>query len=157
MLEPGKKVDLTYPDVTLVESLSRLHRRQIRVTAIRDLVAQPLTPDEYLRRPLIRRSRWLITGFDESRGSFRQFYLGSTAEYRAPGYLRVGLYEPGSDRPAFAVSRPFAPTKRDRILLARALSQWSRQQIDDLQLRIFADDLKLRRTYGRPKIIRFAG
>lgn len=141
-LEPGKTLTLTYPDSTLVESLSRLERRHIQVIRIRDLLAQPLSPAEYLRRPFIRRSRWLIFGYDERIKEYRQFYLGSSLEHEAPGILKVALYEPAGNRPAYAVSRAFGPRRRDRRLLAKAICQWTKEDMDDLQLRIYADDLK---------------
>jgi hypothetical protein len=142
MIEPGTCISLTYPDTNLVESLAKLEQRRVHVHEIRDLVADPLTPEEYLRRPYTRRSRWLIRGYDETRKQWRQFYLGSSAEYQSPGVLRVALYEPGGNRPAYGISRDFGPSKRDRRLLARAIAEWTKRDIQDLQLRIYADDLR---------------
>lgn len=141
MLEPGSRIELSYPDSTLVESIARLRRRRIRVVGVRDLIRQPLSPEEFLRRPFIRRSRWLVTGWDFDRREFRQFYLGSSGEYRSRGLLRVGLYEPGADRPKWPFPRPFGPTRAERALLVFALREWLRRDLADLQLRIYADDL----------------
>ncbi len=110
---------------------------------MRDLVENLLTPAEFLRRPMTKRSRWLITGFDEEIGCNRQFYLGSSAEYRSPGLLRVALYEPGGRRPAYAISRPFGETRAERTLMATAVASWSQRDLEDLELRIYDDDLKL--------------
>ncbi|MCM2370931.1 hypothetical protein [Aporhodopirellula aestuarii] len=143
MLEPGSKIDLTYPEKTLVDQLEHCRRRRIRVIKVRDLMAEPLTVAEFLRRPLLNRSRWLITGFDEDIGKPRQFYLGSSVEFRAPQMLKVALYEPESPRPAYAISRPFGPSKRDRMLMAKALASWSLRDIEDMQLGIYADDLSV--------------
>lgn len=143
MLEPGSKIELTYPTQTLVESLEHLRRRRIHVVRVRDLVADPLTPAEFLRRPLTQRSRWLITGFDDASQEYRQFYLGSSLEYRSPGVLKIALYEPGGHRPAYAISRPFGPSKRDRIRMAQIVASLSQRHIEELELRIYADDLQI--------------
>ena len=141
MLEAGSRIELSYPDSTLVESLTRLRRRRVRVCGVRDLLREPLTPEEFCRRPFIRRSRWLVTGYDLDRRQYRQFYLGSSGEYRSRGLLRVALYEPGADRPAWPFPRAFGDTRAERALLVHALREWSRRDLADLQLRIYADDL----------------
>lgn len=143
MIEPGKRLELTYPDRTLVDSLDHLRRRNIQVVRTRDLISHPLEPAEFLRRPLTFRSRWLITGFDQDLGQFRQFYLGSSVEYRSAGVLKVALYERGANRPAYAISRPFGPSRRERILMAKAVASWSQRDLEDLDLRIYCDDMRL--------------
>ena len=140
MLSPGEQVTLTYPDCTLVESLARLRRRRIIVKHVRDLVADPLTPAEYLRRPLVRRSRWLITGFDQDRQSWRQFYLGSTREYASPGFLRAAVYRVGESQPFDLISRPFGPSKLERRVLARVIDRYQSARLGRLTLRVLADD-----------------
>jgi hypothetical protein len=144
VIEPGSTIDLTYPDSTIVDRIATLRRRRIQVVRLRDLIAEPLTPAEFMRRPLIHRSRWLITGFDLDSGKFRQFYLGSSTEYRSPGNLCVALYEPDSTRPSYRIARPFGPSRAERITLAKALAVWTQLDLDDLQLRIIADDLSIR-------------
>ncbi len=144
IIEPGATIELTYPDVTLVEALAQFHRRRIRVHSIRDLVANPLTPHEYLRRPKLRRSRWLICGYDLERLAWRKFYVGSSREYAAPGMLRVALYRPGESRPADVISREFGPTARERLILARVLLKWYERDLGPLQLRVIADDLAVK-------------
>lgn len=148
MIEPGTTIRLTYPNCNLVDSLANLRRRNVHVVGIRDLLAEPLTPAEFLRRPFVRRSRWLVRGYDCDVGEFRQFYLGCSAEYAAPSCLRVAMYEPGSKRPSYPISRPFGASRRERAMLATAIAAWSRRSIDDLRLCVYCDDLR---------IIRFAG
>ena len=110
---------------------------------IRDLLSDPLTPAEFLRRPFVRRSRWLIKAWDEGLQQFRQFYLGSSAEHESPGVLKVALYEPGEQRPCYSISRPFGPSRKERMLMAKAVAHWSQRELRDLQLRIYCDDLKV--------------
>ena len=146
MITPGSRIELTYPDSTLVDSLANLVLRRIHVYRVRDLLSEPLTPEEFLRRPYIRRSRWLISGYDLDRGRFRQFYLGNSAEHRAPGLLKVGLYEPGASRPTWPFPRPFGPTRAERKLLADSLLACADKDLADLQLRVYSDDLRLHRV-----------
>lgn len=143
MIEPGKTISLTYPTSTLVDSIAGLRRRHIHVVAIRDLIADPLTPAEFLRRPFIRRSRWLVRGYDCDVGEYRQFYLGCSAEYAAPSCLRVALYEPGSHRPSYPISRPFGDSRRERAIMATAIAAWSRRCMEGLRLRVYCDDLRI--------------
>lgn len=145
MFSAGSRIELSYPDSTLVESLAKLRRRRVRVCGVRDLVREPLTPEEFVRRPFIRRSRWLITGYDLDRRQYRQFYAGSSGEYRSPGLLRVALYEPGADRPTWPFPRPYGPTRRERALLVHCLREWLSRDLADLQLRIYCDDLAVYR------------
>lgn len=142
MLDPGDRLTITYPDSTLVNAMSNLQRRQIQVHRVRDLVAEPLTPVEYFRRPMLRRSRWLVHAWDEQLEAWRKFYLGSTREYSGSGHLRIALYEPDSTKPFRIISRGFQERPRERILLARTLRSLQRMDLDDLQIRIIADDLR---------------
>jgi hypothetical protein len=144
MIEPGQTIELTYPDCTLVEALANFERRRIRVHSIRDLVAEPLTPTEYLRRPKQRRSRWLVLGYDLDRFAWRKFYVGSALEYQRPGVLRVGLYRPGETSPADLISREFGPTARERLILARVLVEWLQADLGRMRLRVLADDFSVR-------------
>lgn len=146
MIEPGSKIELSYPDSTLVDSLANLVKRRIHVYRVRDLLAEPLTPEEFLRRPYIRRSRWLISGYDLDRQRYRQFYLGNSAEHRAPGLLKLALYEPGAKRPKWPFPRPFGPTRRERQLLVDSLRECIKRGPTTLQLRIYSDDLRLHRA-----------
>jgi hypothetical protein len=148
MITPGSRIELTYPDCNLVESLAKLRRRRIRVYSVRDLLSDPLTPAEFLARAFIRRSRWLVSGYDIDRKSHRQFYLGSSAEHHCAGVLKVALYEPGSQRPTWPFPRSFGETRRERCLLADAIRAWSERDLHDLRLRIYADDLRLSRFAG---------
>ncbi len=62
MFQSGQQIELVYPvntDIVFIENATR-RVRNLYVHRIRDLVAEPLTPAEYLRRPYVARSRWLI-------------------------------------------------------------------------------------------------
>ena len=143
MIDPGQIIELTYPDCNLIDSLPRLQARRLQVHTVRDLIAQPLTPLEYLRRPMLHRSRWLLNAYDLDRQGWRKFYLGSSTEFRRPGLLRVALYRPGETKPSDLVGRSFGPTNRERRVLAKVLAQWCQADLGPLELRVLADDLRL--------------
>jgi hypothetical protein len=152
MYTPGSRIELSYPESTLIDAVTRLRRRRIEVNHVRDLVCDPLTPEEFLRRPLIRRSRWLVTGIDLETMRVRQFYLGSSKQHRSSGILRVGLYAPGDRRPSWPFPLEFNESRRDRELLARAIETWSTRELGELSLRVYAHDFRI----IRPPLIRSA-
>jgi hypothetical protein len=138
----GTKIELHYPTRTDVFADSTQWRpRELIVYRIRDLVREPLTIEEYLQRPFIRRSRYLLVG--KELGRWKQFYLGSTQEYYSTGQLRLGLYGPDDLLPRHLVSRPFDNTPEDRKQLYNAVADWSKLDFGHLNLRVFADDLRV--------------
>lgn len=145
MLDPGTVIDFHYPRTTHLRYVhsAPLILRRVLVESVRDLVREPLTCEEFLRRPYILRSRWLITGIDLARQRRRQFYLGSSLEYRAPSELRIGVYESGRSWPDSILYRPIQPTIEDRRLLMRAILTWRASQYNGRPLRLFAADLRV--------------
>jgi hypothetical protein len=139
----GTDLELSYPTTTHVRYADKpfFRDRIFRVVKIRDLVQEPLTVAEFLRRPYNRRSRYLILGQEGNR--YRQFYLGCAAGYEAPGQLRLALYDPEGYRPLELLARPFECDVRDRKIMLRLLSNWVDKDFGGLVLRVFADDLGL--------------
>src|SRR5690606_17645707 len=92
----GTEVAINYPLSTHVRFWrpDQYRRREVVIDSVRDLVADPLTVEEFMRRPFLLRSRWLVKAYEPRLRQWRQFYWGSTREFAAPGILRVGLYEP---------------------------------------------------------------
>jgi len=146
MIEPGQTIELHYPISNTVESPSDYRLRRVRVLRVRDLVTQPLTLQEFLRRPYVRRSRWLLTGYDLNAGKFRQFYLGSSDEHRAPGVLRVALYQPGKLMPVDTLPIDFEDTLTDRKLLLDVVAELLNRDLHDLRVGIYANDLRVMRS-----------
>ncbi len=64
VFDPGRKLDLIYPESTIIGVRPDYRIRQVLIDRVRDLVCDPLTPAEYLRRPYLLRSRWLVSGTD---------------------------------------------------------------------------------------------
>lgn len=145
MLKVGKTLDIHYPVTTHIRFLSggnvAYRKRTIVIKRIRDLVTHPLTPEEFLQRPYVSRSRWLILGWEPHLQQYRQFYLGNALEFSAPRHLYLGLYEPGCLRPAQILYRPVGPTMTDRKALVRAIEKIRAFDFDSAHLRIFASDM----------------
>lgn len=143
MFDPKDEIELPYPtirDVHLIDTAAALPRNLV-VRRVRDLCRQPLTPAEFMRRPYINRSRWLITAHDADIREFRQFYLGSSPRFRSPGCLRIALERDGHRQ---LIARQFEPTIRDRRVMMRMIQRISDQSPDLVQfLRIIADDMRL--------------
>jgi len=144
MYEINQQLTIHYPDSTIVQPAA-LHwtARHITVTGVRDLLAQPLTAREFLRRPLLNRGRYLIHALDAASGQPRRFYMATTQhEYRTPP-LRLGLFEPGRRLPV-QILEEFTGTRRDRILAARLITDLLNYDFGPLTLGIYSDDLTLR-------------
>lgn len=130
MFEPNERLLLNYPASTLLET-NRFwfyRSRYLQILSVRDLLINPLTPEEFLSRPLIHRGQFLIRARDLDTHRVQQFYLSSSKEFFRPTGLRLALYWPGQPGrlPADIFSRRYATTRRDRILLARTLLEFQR-------------------------------
>ena len=142
-IEPGQRLTIHYPTTTLVQRIARLQQRQIEVCSVRDLMAQPLSIADFLRRPYQNRSRYLICAYDSDRSAWRQFYLGSIAEHASPSILRVGLYLPGDDKPFETIGPAVGPTRRDRETLARSLIVLADQaKLGNASIGVYAVDVR---------------
>ena len=76
-LQHGHDYSFLYPRHNFHGVVSRLEPRRIRVESIRDLDADPLDPETSAIQPLVRRSRWLVTGLDLDKQAERSFYVDS--------------------------------------------------------------------------------
>jgi hypothetical protein len=144
MFELGQQIELVYPVETDVIRIRKAPRRlrQLQVYRVRDLLEEPLSVEEFARRPYVARSRWLILARDIASRAFRQFYPGSADNYRSPDVLQIGLYEPGESRPAMLLGRQFEATPEDRNALLRlAIREQNRHE--GYELKIFASGLRL--------------
>lgn len=72
--QPGHAYWFLYPRHNFHCVRSRLEPRRIVVTAIRDLIQDPLEPETVASQPLLRRSRYLIIGQDLDKHEERRFY-----------------------------------------------------------------------------------
>jgi hypothetical protein len=118
-----------------LEPMHRVLPRNFITLATRDLFRDPLKPREFLKRPFIDRSRWLIRGIDTNTGRERKFYLGSPAD------LRITLMSGG--KPKFTFPRPFGTPPAERLLLVESLREVQQLGKLSLKLRISCDDLRV--------------
>lgn len=132
---------LNYPTQTLLQTEWSYRTRRLEVIKVRDLLRSPLTPEEYLRRPLIHRGRWLVKARDLDSEEVKQFYLASSKEYYRATGLRLALYWPNSDGEMYAEVLPhrFAATRRDRIVLALSLIKLKSVDFSGFDLRVTVD------------------
>lgn len=82
-LEIGSLVQFLYPRHNFRGVVrDTMELRRISVTAVRDIRDDPLTSDDILREPNLRRGRLLVTGYDLDKHAERSFYVESMAELR---------------------------------------------------------------------------
>jgi hypothetical protein len=146
-LQPGSQLTIHYPRIRHILYCDRspMVARSIIVREVVDLVEKPLTPEEFLRRPYLRRGRWLVKAIESigQKQRFRQFYLANSAEFRRHGGMRLALYEPGKRLPVEIISEEFLPTVVERKMLIRLVKKLKDADFGGLQLRIVADDFRI--------------
>ncbi len=119
MIEIGDVIRFCYPTTNVVElSLADYRHWTIEVTAIRDLRQHPLLPATIAAKPLVGRSRWLISGECLYTGRERSFYSGSMLDCESHTVLTLGGYDPITSALDFTYGE-YPPTARHRRLLAR--------------------------------------
>lgn len=140
--DPGMEVEISYPNSTHVRFWrpEDCRKREIVIHTVRDLVTDPLTVAEFMRRPFLLRSRWLVRAFEPKIRQWRQFYMGSSREFASSGSLRVGLFEPEATAPTWLYGQSFEPTSEGRRHLIQRLRDWSQIDFGNARLGIFADD-----------------
>ena len=140
----GQQIELIYPTITDILRIENAPRRirQLYVHRVRDLVREPLTPAEFARRPYVARGRWLILASEFAGERPKQFYASSSDNFRAPGTLRLALYEPGANRPHRILGKQIEPTPYDRRYLLRLINQVAEIH-EGYELRILAGDLRI--------------
>lgn len=142
--ELGKITRFEYPSVNRIEEPYELVTRRVLAVRMRDLLVDPLSIDEYCRRPLDRISRWMLLGVDPDTGKRCRFYLGSIPGQESPGMLRVGLFHPDAVGPWRVLLGAFGSTQSDRRELARLLRKWEAEKdLRGYQLGVFCNDLRL--------------
>lgn len=140
--DTGMEVEINYPNSTHIRywKPEDCRKREIVIHSVRDLKAEPLTVEEFMRRPFLLRSRWLVRAFEPKVKQWRQFYMGSSREFAESGVLRIGLFEPGSKTPTWMHGKAFRPTVEDRRELIKTLKDWGKLNFGDAWIGIFPDD-----------------
>ena len=147
MFDPDTKIELPYPSRTSILHIDRapVITRRVIVRVCRDLVTDPLTWQEFLRRPYVNRSRWLIRAWDVDLRAWRQFYVGTSPRYRSPGVLRLAISDPDEPGPLRWIGQQYEPTVVDRKRMIRVATRCIRDGvINPAHLRVIAVDLSIR-------------
>lgn len=133
------KQRLYYPRINRVGVDPEWELRTLTIIDRVDLVAHPLPIADYLRRPLVRRGRWLLRAYDHDLGEYRQFYECAFKHCFREPVLRIGIREDCKIR---FIDRPYLPTVPDRREMAVTLANLARSTRFP-SVRVFADDLFL--------------
>jgi len=70
----GDIVEFLYPITNEIGIRPRLRKRRLLIESVRDLLSEPLAPEDIARRPYVRRGRFLVVGRDLEKDEQRQFY-----------------------------------------------------------------------------------
>lgn len=127
-------IEIHYPRRNIVGVPPQWQVRRVEIVKRIDLVANPLPIRDYLRRPLVRRGRWLWLAWDYDSREYRQFYENVTREHWREVPLRVGIRD---GRRVHYLGRSWAPTVADRRELAAVLWRFR----DRKDVHVYADDL----------------
>lgn len=106
------------------------------IAGFRDLLREPLSPDEFLAAPLAVYGRH---GLVDTLG--RSWWLNAMAGRRRDVALRWGLFD--GARLAERVAGEWGPVVRDREELARLLRKWRLEDFAGWRIGVYADDLGL--------------
>lgn len=135
----GDLLEFEYPERNLIGVPATWRRRVILVEFVHDMVVTPIDPRAVELRPLIRRGRHLVVGYDLDAGRSRSFYREAMRHVRRPSWLQLALFDPCEEEPRLRRPRgPFAPTAKDRLFLAEVIRHYNRitAQRDDIWLNL---------------------
>lgn len=79
---PGDVIVFRYPRHNFNGVVSKLEPRRLRVESVTDLMKEPLERETFEIQPLLKRSRFLLTGQDLDKLAERSFYVGSMRAVR---------------------------------------------------------------------------
>jgi hypothetical protein len=142
MLDLPTVIHTAYPFTTHVSTLTLTWEpRRFRVLSVRDLVTDPLTVQEYLARPMTRRSRYLIRVRDLDRGVCRSVYQRSMADWFRETPLRVGVFH--GAKLMELLSTNWGPTVADRQGLIAFLRKHADHDMGEFRIGILSDDAEV--------------
>lgn len=110
-----------------------------------DLLNQPVPLEKYLKRPMIRRGRWLLRCFDHEAKQYRQFYENAFKEYWRPETLVLGelpqdvIAPKGKRILPVKLAGPFEQNMKDRAKLEVVL----RRLKNEPGLVVYSEGLRL--------------
>lgn len=125
--ERGELLEFEYPERNLIGVPVVWRRRTVLVEAIHDMARTAIDPRAVEIRPLIRRGRHLVVGYDLDTGRRRQFYREAMRHVRRRTWLQLALFDPCEECPRLRRPRgPFAPTTKQRLFLTEVIRHYNR-------------------------------
>jgi hypothetical protein len=109
--------------------------RELSIVQRIDLLKEPLSIRDYLRRPMVRRGRWLLKCWDARAKKYRQFYECAFREFWFEDQLKIGQWIDGK---VVQISEPFEPVWDERKRLELIL-----HRLKDRELVVYSDGLKV--------------
>jgi|GEM_PF-2237978 len=135
----GQLLEFEYPERNLIGVPTVWKRRTILVESIHDMAVTAIDPRAVELRPLIRRGRHLVVGYDLDAGRTRMFYREAMRHVRKSSWLQLALFDPCEERRRLHWPHgPFAPTARDRLFLADVIQHFNQMTArrDDIWLNL---------------------
>ena len=127
----GELLQFEYPERNLLSVRPIWRPRTIVVDTVVDTLARPVPGRWFRRRPLIRRGRHLVIGFDLELGQRRQFYVSAMRGMEHSHWLALALYDPCAEDPVpLRPDGPYAPTVEDRLYMAEVIRHYNRLVAD---------------------------
>jgi hypothetical protein len=124
---PGRSLRIEYPSHNRLDLPLEYVERSIAIVAVRDFRQEPLDVSDFLSRPMIRRGSILLFADDLGLGyrGRRRFWLEAIRGVAPLPHYRLGVYDPTDPLNSVEwISRPFAPTVRDRRAMVRAIGRF---------------------------------
>lgn len=117
----GQKRIFEYPVQNKLGEIERVETREIIVTEVCDTSKTPIDAAAIAAKPLIRRGRWLITGWDVRRGGIRSFYW----DWNSPRPIKLALLVDGEQ---VATGDTFPPTLAGAKVLGKVCKKYIASQ-----------------------------
>lgn len=127
----GQVLQFEYPERNLLPQRAIWRPRCIVVDHVIDTRNTPVPAYWFRRRPLIRRGRHLVVGYDLDKGDWRQFYVCAMRGMQHSHWLSLAFYDPCAHDPEpLHPDGPFAPTVEDRLYMAQVIEHYNRLVAD---------------------------
>lgn len=124
----GDLLKFQYPVRNVISCRREWKQRTIIVESVIDTSLVPVETRAFELRPLIRRGRWLIIGYDCDRGGLRKFYREAMRDVNKPAWLQLGLYDPCDEDDVWHPQLfPVPPIADARKWLAEVLRHYNRR------------------------------
>lgn len=137
--ERGELLEFEYPERNLIGVPVVWRRRTILFECVHDMARTAIDPRAVEHKPLTRRGRHLVVGYDLERGRVRSFYVEAMRHVRKRTWLQLALFDPCEEQPRLRRPHgPYAPTTKARLFLTDVIRHYNRltAKRDDIWLNL---------------------